>query len=64
MDPILSSIYGTVLPAAPYVIAAYALIWLVIFVYVLIVVRGLKKNDRDIELLEEELEQIEASQKS
>ena len=47
------SVYGAVLPAAPYVIAAYALIFVALFVYVVIVVRGLKKNERDIEALED-----------
>ena len=53
MNEILLSVYGAVLPAAPFVIAAYALILLALFVYVAIVVRGLKKNERDIEALEE-----------
>ena len=53
MNEILMSVYGAVLPAAPYVIAAYALIFVALFVYVAIVVRGLKKNERDIEALEE-----------
>lgn len=53
MNEILMTVYGAVLPAAPYVIAAYALILVALFVYVAIVVRGLKKNERDIEALEE-----------
>lgn len=53
MNEILLSVYGAVLPAAPYVIAAYALILVALFVYVAIVVRGLKKNERDIEALED-----------
>ena len=43
MNPILEQIYSTILPAAPYVIAAYALIWLALFVYVFIIMRGVKK---------------------
>ena len=53
MNEILMSVYGAVLPAAPFVIAAYALILLALFVYVAIVVRGPKKNEHDIEALEE-----------
>lgn len=53
MNEILMSVYGAVLPAAPYVIAAYALILVGLFAYVAFVVRGLKKNERDIEALEE-----------
>ena len=36
MDPILSEVYSTVLPAAPYVLAAYIGIWLVLFIFVLV----------------------------
>lgn len=53
MNEILMSVYGAVLPAAPFVIAAYALILVGLFAYVVFVVRGLKKNERDIEALEE-----------
>ena len=35
MDSILSEVYSTVLPAAPYVLAAYIGIWLVLFIFVL-----------------------------
>ena len=35
MDAILSEVYSTVLPAAPFVIAAYVGVWLVIAVFVL-----------------------------
>ncbi len=58
MDPILNTVYGAIMPAAPYVIAAYALIWIVLFVYVAIIVRGSKKNERDIEALEEEVARL------
>lgn len=53
MNEILLSVYGAVLPSAPYVIAAYALIWLILFVYTAITVRAIKKNERDIAGLEE-----------
>jgi hypothetical protein len=55
MDPILAEIYSTVLSAAPYVIGAYALMWLVLLVYVLIVTLGLKKTERQIAALAEAL---------
>jgi len=55
MDPILAEIYSTVFSAAPYVIVAYALIWSVLLVYVLIVSNGMKKTERQISALEEEL---------
>jgi len=55
MDPILADIYSTVLTAAPYVIAAYALIWLILLVYVFIVVFGLKRTEKQMAALVEEL---------
>ena len=55
MDPILAEIYSTILPSAPYVIAAYALIWLALLVYVLMIMRGTKKATAQIALLEEEV---------
>lgn len=55
MNPILEQIYSTILPAAPYVIAAYALIWLALFVYVFIIMRGVKKAEAQMTVLEEEL---------
>lgn len=55
MDPILAEIYSTVLTAAPYVIGAYALMWLVLLIYVLITVLGLKKTEQQMAALEEAL---------
>ncbi len=60
MNPILSDIYSTVIPSAPFVIAAYALVWLVLLVYVIVVVRGLKKTEAQIALLEEEVARMKA----
>ena len=53
MNPILADIYSTVLPSAPYIIAAYAIVWLVLLVYVIVFVRGLKKTEAQMALLEE-----------
>lgn len=55
MDPILADIYSTVLPSMPYVIGAYVLIWIVLFVYVAIIVRGTKKAEKQIAALEEDI---------
>lgn len=60
MDPILLSVYGAVLPAAPYVIAAYVLIWVILFVYAAIVAYGSNRNARDVKLLEEEVDRLAA----
>ena len=59
MDPVLEEIYSTIIPSAPYVIAAYALVWLVLCVYMLFVRRGLKRAESRMELLEEALAEQE-----
>jgi len=53
MNPILADIYSTILPSAPYIIAAYALLWVALLVYVLMVFRGAKKATAQLTLLEE-----------
>ena len=55
MNPVLEQIYSTILPAAPFVIAAYALIWLTLFVYVFMIRRGVKKAEAQMAVLEEAL---------
>ena len=55
MNPVLADIYSTVIPSAPFIIAAYAIVWLALLVYVIMVVRGLKKTEAQMELLEEAL---------
>ena len=52
MDPILQEIYSTIIPSAPYIIAAYALLWAALLIYVLFVVKGLKRSEKRMELLE------------
>ena len=61
MNPILSDIYSTVLPSAPFIIAAYAIVWLALLVYVIIVVRGLKKTEAQMAVLEEALAKREGT---
>ena len=48
MNPILADIYSTILPSA-----AYALLWVALLVYVLMVFRGTKKATAQLTLLEE-----------
>lgn len=62
MDPILADIYSTILPSAPFVIAAYALIWIALGAYVFIITRGLKKTEAELAVLEEELASIKGRQ--
>ena len=53
MNPVLADIYSTVIPSAPYLIAAYAIVWAALLIYVIITVRGLKKTEAQMALLEE-----------
>mgnify|MGYP006895495288 CR=1 FL=1 len=59
MDPILSEVYSTVLPAAPFVLAAYVGILLALFVFVLSLWRKSKHTEADIEALRRALEERE-----
>ena len=60
MNPILADIYSTVIPSAPFLIAAYALVWVVLLVYVVFVVRGIKKTEQQMSALEAMLEKQRA----
>lgn len=55
MDPILAEVYSTVLPAVPYVLVAYVGIWLALGVYVVLLGRRAKRNERDLEALRQAL---------
>lgn len=55
MNSILAEIYTTVMPAAPYVIAAYAALWVVLLVYVLFITSKLKNTEKQMAVLEETL---------
>lgn len=59
MDPILSEVYSTVLPAAPFVLAAYVGVLLALFVFVLSLWRKSKRTEADIEALRRALEERE-----
>ena len=60
MDPILAEIYSTVLTAAPFVIAAYALLFLILLVYVAIVMTKIKSTEKKIDALAEHMEELQA----
>ncbi|WP_165061839.1 MULTISPECIES: CcmD family protein [unclassified Adlercreutzia] len=55
MNPVLEEIYSTIIPSAPYLIAAYALLWVALLVYILIIVRGQKRAEKQLELIEEDV---------
>ena len=40
MNPVLADIYSTILPSAPFVIAAYALLWVALLVFVFMIMRA------------------------
>ena len=63
MNPILADIYSTILPSAPYIIAAYALLWVAMLVYVLMIFRGTKKATAHLTLLEEAVADKQAKSK-
>ena len=56
MDPVLQEIYKTVLDAAPYVLAAYVLLWLGLFGFVFFVLRRVTRMERELTIVEEALE--------
>lgn len=56
MNPVLVDIYSTVLPSAPFIIAAYVILWVVLLVYVVWVARGLKKTETQVALLEKQMD--------
>lgn len=60
MNPVLAEIYSTIIPSAPYLIAAYALIWAALLIYVLIIMRGMKRAEKQMALLEETLSEQSA----
>ena len=62
MDPILEEVYSIVVPSAPYVIAAYVLIWAILFVFVIVMLRRTKKTQKDIDALNEAIEYRERRQ--
>ena len=61
MNPILADMYSTVIPSAPFIIAAYAIVWLALLVYVIKIILGLKKTEAQMAVLEEALAKQEGS---
>ncbi len=63
MNAVLAEIYSTVIPSAPYVIAAYALVWASLLAYVIIIMRGQKKAEARMALIEEALADRDAPER-
>lgn len=55
MNPILTEIYSTIIPSAPYLIAAYVLLLAALVVWLFVQFRAQKKLDQRLSMLEEEL---------
>lgn len=62
MNPVLADIYSTILPSVPFVIAAYALLWVALLVFVFMIMRGIKKSEAQVVVLEEALEDLKEKQ--
>ena len=60
MNPVLADIYSTVIPSMPFIIAAYALLWAVLLIYVFVSMRGMKKTEQQIAVLEEAVAELKA----
>lgn len=55
MNPLLQEIYSTIIPSAPYLVAAFVLVWAVLLVWVLVQFNRQRRLSQQLELLEEEL---------
>ena len=53
MNAILAEIYSTIIPSAPFLIAAYALLLVVLFVFCFMQYRKVKAAERRLDLLED-----------
>lgn len=62
MDPVQLEVYSIVLTSAPYVIAAYALMLVVLFVYIFFAQQGLKKAKKQMAVLQETVDRLEQKQ--
>ncbi len=63
MNPILEEIYSTILPSAPYLIAAYVLVFAALLVWLLVQFRRQSNLSRRLDMLEEELKDREDVQR-
>ena len=52
MNPLLKEIYGLVIPAAPYVVGAYGIIWVALFGYVFAIANRVGRLEKEIDVVE------------
>ena len=55
MNSLLEEIYSTIVPSMPYIIAAYVLIMVALFVFVAFAFKRLKADERRLQALEAHL---------
>ena len=53
MDPSTQEVFSLVLPQAPFVIAAYGILWAALIVYVGMIFRRLGRIEREVSVVEE-----------
>jgi CcmD family protein len=53
MDPVLQEIYKTVLDAAPYVLAAYLLLWIGLMGYIAFGIRRVSNLEKELAVVED-----------
>jgi CcmD family protein len=53
MDPTNAELYKLVLPDAPYVVAAYGVLWVALVGYVSLVLTRLMKLEKEMQVVEE-----------
>ena len=63
MNPILEEIYSTVIPSAPYLIAAYVLVLAALLVWLFVQFRRQASLSRRLDVLEEEQGEREGGQR-
>jgi CcmD family protein len=56
MDPTNKELYDLVLQDAPYVIAAYGVLWASLVVYVSMVLRRIMRLEKEVEVVETSIE--------
>ena len=61
MNAVLEQIYATILPSAPYVIAAYALMWLALLAYTVFLAVRLSRAEAQMALLADALDRRETN---
>lgn len=55
MNPILADIYSAVIPSAPFIIAAYVILWVVLIAYVIGVAHRVKRAETQVAVLEKQV---------